>query len=356
MISPALPFPILHALVGDEEIGAFFSDEAELRAMLQTEAALASAEAQVGLIGQEAADRIAVACRDFQPDWGRLAHGLSRDGVIVPEFVKQLRSAVGEPHARAVHLGATSQDIIDTGLILRLKAVTEVFLKRLEALVEALEGLKARDGGVALMAHTRMQQALPFTAADKIDTWLRPVERHRDALRELMPRLLVIQLGGPIGTRSELKEHGDAISEAMAQRLGLSSAPSWHSQRERVGEFASWLSLLSGTLGKIGQDVALMAQNEVGEIRLATGGGSSAMPHKSNPVPAEVLVTLARFNAGLLGTLHQALVHENERSGAAWTLEWLVLPQMTIATGAGLNKARALVESLTFLPSRTAGS
>ena len=97
--------------------------------------------------------------------------------------------------------------------------------------------------------------------------------------------------------------------------------------------------LLSGTLGKIGQDIALMAQNEVGEVRLATGGGSSAMPHKSNPVPAEVLVTLARFNAGLLGTLHQALVHENERSGAAWTLEWLVLPQMAVATGAGLSKA-----------------
>ena len=116
----------------------------------------------------------------------------------------------------------------------------------------------------------------------------------------------------------------------MAERLDLALRPSWHSQRDRIGEFGSFLSLLSGTLGKIGQDIALMAQNEVGEVQLATGGGSSAMPHKSNPVPAEVLVTLARFNAGLLGTLHQALVHENERSGAAWTLEWMVLPQMVV--------------------------
>jgi 3-carboxy-cis,cis-muconate cycloisomerase len=345
---------LLQALVGDEETSAFFSNEAELRAMLQAEEALAGAEAEAGLIEEKAARRIGEACRDFQPDWGKLAEGLAQDGVIIPEFVKQLRAAVGETHAKAVHLGATSQDIIDTGLILRLKGVTELLGHRLGALVEVLGSLKVRDGSVALMAHTRMQRALPFTAADKIDTWVRPLERHRQILRELMPRLLVVQLGGPVGTRGELKGHGDAVAAAMAERLGIGSVPPWHSQRDRIGEFASWLSLVSGTLGKIGQDIALMAQNEVGEARLASGGGSSAMPHKSNPVPAEVLVTLARFSAGLLGTLHQALVHENERSGAAWTLEWLVLPQMVVAAGAGLSKANSLLESLSFSPSKAA--
>jgi 3-carboxy-cis,cis-muconate cycloisomerase len=241
--------------------------------------------------------------------------------------------------------------VIDTGLVLRLKGVVEVYLRRLDGLLQSLHALKARDGAVRLMAHTRMQQALPFTAAAKIDTWLQPLERHKEALQALAPRLLAIQLGGPVGTRAELRGHGDAIADLMADRLGLGYAPQWHSQRDRIGEFGSWLSLLSGTLGKIGQDVALMAQNEVGEVRLATGGGSSAMPHKSNPVPAEVLVTLARFNAGLLGTLHQALVHENERSGAAWTLEWLVLPQMAVTAGTGLRMAQGLVEKLTFLPS-----
>jgi 3-carboxy-cis,cis-muconate cycloisomerase len=195
-----------------------------------------------------------------------------------------------------------------------------------------------------------MQQALPFTVADKIDTWIEPLERHREALQNLAPRLLVIQLGGPVGTRSELKDHGDAVADAMAEILGLGLAPSWHSQRDRIGEFGAFLSLLAGTLGKIGQDIALMAQNEVGEVRLATGGGSSAMPHKSNPVPAEVLVTLARFNAGMLGTLHQALVHENERSGAAWTLEWMVLPQMVVSTAAALSRAQALVTGMSFVP------
>jgi len=350
----AHPHSLLQALVGDEAVGAFFSNEAELAALLETEAALARAQAEAGLIEKEAAQAIAEACRSFRPDWNALAEGLAQDGVIVPALVKQLRAAVGEPHAKAVHFGATSQDIIDTALVLRLKSVIEILGRRMDGLVSALRDLRTRDGAATLMAHTRMQQALPFTAADKIDTWLRPLERHAENLAKLAPRLLVVQLGGPVGTRVEMKEHGDAVADAMAEILGLGDGPSWHSQRDRIGEFAAFLSLLSGTLGKIGQDLALMAQSEVGTVRLASGGGSSAMPHKSNPVQAEVLVALARYNAGLLGTLHQALVHENERSGAAWTLEWLVLPQMVVATAAGLNKAQALVTGMSVVPSSPA--
>ncbi len=348
------PHPLLNALVGDEEAAALFSNEAELAAMLRVEAALADAQAEIGLIDKAAAERIIEICRIFKPDWPKLAEGLAQDGVIVPQFVKQLRAAVGEPHGKAVHLGATSQDIIDTALVLRLKQVIEIIDGRISRLNGKLHSLKDRDGAVPLMAHTRMQQALPFTAADKIDTWRQPLERHAEALRSLAPRLLVLQLGGPIGTRGELKGRGDAVADALAERLGLGYAPSWHSQRDRIGEFASFLSLLSGSLGKFGQDVALMAQNEVAEVRLASGGGSSAMPHKSNPVHAEVLVTLARFNAGLLGTLHQALVHENERSGAAWTLEWLVLPQMVVSTAAGLAKAETLLGQMSFVSAGTA--
>lgn len=353
-MTQTLPYPVLQALVGDEEVGAFFSNEAELSAMLRVEAALAEAEARAGLLGEDAAQRIREVCDAFQANWTKLAEGLARDGVIVPEFVKQLRAAVDEPHAKAVHVGATSQDIIDTALVLRLKSVIEILGYRLDTLIHSLDGLKRRDGSVRLMAHTRMQQALPFTAADKIDTWIQPLKRHREALQALAPHLLVIQLGGPIGTRGELKGQGDAVADTMAEILGLGLAPSWHSQRDRIGEFGAFLSLLTGTLGKIGQDIALMAQNEVGEVRLATGGGSSAMPHKSNPVPAEVLVTLARFNAGMLGTLHQALVHENERSGAAWTLEWMVLPQMVVSSAAVLSRAQALVAGMSFSSSKAA--
>jgi 3-carboxy-cis,cis-muconate cycloisomerase len=341
--------PLLQALVGDEEVGACFSNAVELAAMLRFEAALVDAEAEAGLIPPAAARAIGKACESFRPDWQALAAGLARDGVVVPALVKQLRAAVGETHGRFVHVGATSQDVVDTGLALRLQDVTRILLDRLNALILALDDLKRRDCAIPLMAHTRMQRALPFTAADKLDTWTAPLKRNRERLLELAPHVLVIQLGGPIGTRAELGDKGDAVAAALAARLGLGVAPAWHSQRDRVGEFGAFLSLLSGTLGKIGQDIALMVQNEVGAMLLPSGGGSSAMAHKSNPVGAEVLVALARLNAGLLGTLHQALVHENERSGAAWTLEWMVLPQMTIATAAGLRHAQTLIAGASFV-------
>jgi 3-carboxy-cis,cis-muconate cycloisomerase len=139
----------------------------------------------------------------------------------------------------------------------------------------------------------------------------------------------------------------------MAQRLNLGLVPrARHSERDGQVELADWLSLVTGSLGKIGADVALAAQSEVGEIRLKSGGGSSAMPHKVNPVGAEALVTLARFNATLVSGMHQALVHENERSGVAWTLEWMLLPQMAVAAGASLRTAIGLLHQISFGRSR----
>jgi 3-carboxy-cis,cis-muconate cycloisomerase len=341
--------PLLRALVGDAEVEALFSDEADLAAMLRTEAALAAAQAEAGLIEAAAATRIAAVCDSFVPDLAGLARGLARDGVVVPALIEQLRAAVGESHAAAVHKGTTSQDIIDTSLVLRLKQATGILEPRIDSLLAALAALRDRDGAKALTAHTRMQAALPFTAGDKIDTWAGPLSRHKARLAEIKPRLLVLQLGGPVGTGSGFSDRGAAVAGAVAKHLGLGDARAWHSQRDAIAEFGAWLSLLSGALGKIGQDVALMAQTEVTAVRLAASGTSSAMAHKRNPIAAEVLVMLARFNAGLLGTLHQSLVHENERSGAAWTLEWMVLPQMAAATGAGTRTALGLLHGLSFI-------
>ncbi|MDQ6436250.1 3-carboxy-cis,cis-muconate cycloisomerase [Mesorhizobium sp. LHD-90] len=347
--------PLLSALVGNAGAEALFSNEVELGALLEAEAALANAEARAGLIEPDAASRIDEACRGFKADWQKLAEGLVRDGVVVPELVRQLRAAVGEPYADAVHKGATSQDIVDTALMLRLKRASSILAAELDALTEVLRQVSARDGAMPLMAHTRMQQALAFTVSEKVRTWRQPLERQATALRDLEPRVFAVQLGGPVGTRAEFGGKGDAVAGEMARLLGLSDAPCWHSQRDRIAEFGAWLSLTSGVIGKIGQDIALMAQNEVGQVRLTNAGGSSAMQHKSNPVAAEVLVALARLNAGLLGTLHQALLHENERSGAAWTLEWLVLPQMVVATAGGLEKARTLIDGLRFRPAADSG-
>jgi 3-carboxy-cis,cis-muconate cycloisomerase len=342
------PASLLEALTGDDEIAAFFEDEADLRAMLRAEVALAEAEAEAGLIEPEASARIASACAEFRPDGSALAAGMARDGVVVPALVKQLRAAVGAEHGSALHKGATSQDIIDTSLVLRLAEAIAILENRIDALLAGLSALSARDGAKRQMAHTRMQVALPFTAADRIAGWRLPLVRARERLAEIKPRLLVLQLGGPVGTRGELGPAAERIAEGMAAQLGLAAAPPWHAQRDGIVEFGSWLSLVAGALGKIGQDVALLAQNEIGAVTIAGGGTSSAMAHKQNPVGAEVLVALARFAAGLAGTLHQALVHENERSGAAWTLEWLVLPRLTIATGASLRTAHTLIDGLTF--------
>ena len=352
MTISAFDHPILSALLGDDEVAAAFSVEADVKAMLTFEATLAEAEASVGLISAEAAARIAAVCADFSPDPAALAKGAAQDGVVAPTFVKLLRAAVGEPHGAQVHRGATSQDVIDTGLVLRLKIIVALFAERLEAFIAVLDALESAQGRVSLMGHTRMQRALPIRAADKLRVWREPLERHRERLNVLKPRLLVLQFGGAVGTRDGLDGKGDQIAAEMARRLALGDGPCWHAERDGLAEFANWLSMVSGALGKIGQDIALMAQNEVGEVKLAEGGGSSAMPHKSNPVRAEVLVALARFNAVLVGAMHQALVHENERSGAAWTLEWLTLPQMIATTGASLRHAAALCEGLRFIEAK----
>ena len=339
---------LLQHLTGDPELEKLFCDALEVSEILRFEVALAEAEAETGLVSPADAAAIREAARGLTPDWADLAHGMAKDGVVVPALIRQLRAVVGKPHAGALHFGATSQDAIDTGLALRLASAIDIIETRLQALEAQLTQLAQRFGDLTMMAHTRMQRALPMTVADKITTWLEPLQRCRDALVCSKKQVLIVQLGGPVGTRAELRGRGDEVARLLATKLGLGIASPWHTGRDRIAGLASALSLISGAVGKLGADVALLSQNEVGSIALSGGGSSSAMPHKSNPVTAEVLVTLARFNAGLLGTLHQGLVHENERSGSAWTLEWMTLPQMVVATGASLRLALSLTHSMQF--------
>ncbi len=347
-ISP-FDHPLLGRLLGDDRVSAAFAADAEIHAMLAFEAALSRAEAAEDVIPAGAADAIAAVCDVFQPDMNVLAAGTHRDGMVVPNLVAQLRDAVGEPHRTYVHHGATSQDVIDTALMLRLKPLLADFDDRLRALSATLSKMSGASGHREIIGRTRMRRALPMTLATRLDGWRAPLVAHNGRLAELRPRLLRLQFGGPVGTRDKLGEKGPAVAARLAEALGLGPAdPVWHVTRDGIAEFASWLSLVSGGLGKIGQDVALMAQDEIGEVRLKAGGGSSAMPHKVNPVAAETLVALARFNATLLGGMHQALVHEQERSGAAWTLEWMCLPQMAVATAAGLRLAGELLGDLDF--------
>ena len=343
----------LSGLLGDEEVRRQLSAEADIAAMVAFETALAQAEVAAGVIPTEAGEAIGKALAGFRPDMAGLRGGTARDGVVVAELVRQMREHVGEPHAAHVHFGATSQDAVDTSLALRLVPVLDGFGARLDALVAALDALLARDGAVEVMAHTRMQAAIPVTAARKIRAWRDPLARHRTRLIAVRDDVAVLHFGGAAGALDKLGDKGGVVAARMAERLELAVvAEARHSERDGQAGLASWLSLVTGSLGKMGMDVTLLAQSEVGEIRLASGGGSSAMPHKHNPVAAEVLVTLARFNATLVSGMHQALVHENERSGAAWTLEWMLLPQMVAATGAALRTAAELVAGLSFVAAK----
>lgn len=341
--------PILSGLLGDEELAHLFSARAELDAMLKFEAALAEAEADEGVIPRPAAEAITATLARFSPDVAGLKAGVAQDGVVVPALVRELRAALPEDVRAHLHFGATSQDVIDTGFALRARDTMAILARRLAGLIDALAALETRDGQTKVMAHTRMQAAIPVSASRKIRSWREPLIRDVRRLETVQGDIAVLHFGGAAGTLDKLGHKGEAVAGRLAARLGLAQPDhARHSERDGIAAFASVLSLISGSLGKMGQDIVLAAQSEIGEIELAAGGGSSAMPHKKNPVAAEALVTLARFNAALVGGVHQALVHENERSGAAWTLEWMLLPQMVVATGAALLKASELVDGLAF--------
>lgn len=342
MTASVFDHPYLSGLLGDEEISAFFSAEADIRAMLSFEAALAQAQAEHGIVSKETAARIAETCTTFQPDVLALRHAVATDGVVIPELVRQLRKAVSGEAAEKVHFGATSQDVIDTSLMLRLKAVCAILSDRLPRLLGSFDDLGRDWGENRLMGHTRMQAAIPITVADRLAAWSSPLADYHDRLQKTS---FPLQFGGAAGTLDKLGDKAGTVRATLAKNLGLSGHPQWQSQRAVIADRAHLLSLVTGSLGKFGQDIALLAQSGA-EIALSGGGGSSAMPHKQNPVNAETLVSLARFNAVQLSGIHQSMVHEQERSGAAWTLEWMILPQMVIACGASLRLASTLVSQI----------
>lgn len=337
---------VLGPLMGDPAMAALLADDAQVRALLAIEAALARVEGRLGVIPAEAAARIADVAPHLEADLAALGAGTAQDGVPIPALVKALRAGVGKRAAPYVHWGATSQDIIDTALVLRLRDALDLLSSRLEAVIAALTAQARRHGGLIMAARTRSQVATPMTFGLKVAAWLAPLARHRDRLAQLRPRLEVVQFGGAAGTLAALGEPGIAVMEGLAAELGLTAPPlPWHGQGDAIAELGGWLSLVTGSLGKMGEDLILLGQSEVGEVGTG-GGGSSTMPNKSNPVAAETLVALARFNAGMVGTLHQALIQRHERDGAAWPLTWLALPPMLMATAAALGHAAKLAAAL----------
>jgi 3-carboxy-cis,cis-muconate cycloisomerase len=345
---------IFAPLFSEAETAAIFSDEQHVRRWLEVEAALARVEGRLGVIPAEAGEAIAVVALSPEAvrriDIERLRDGVARDGFPIVELVRQLRQLVGKDYADAVHHGATTQDVMDTALVLQVRAGLEVVERQLGRLIAALAALASRYRDTLMAGRTHSQQALPVTFGYKAAGWLAPLLRDRRRLSELKPRLLAVQLGGAAGTLAALGDRGMDVQAALAVELGLAvPLMPWHAQRDSLAELADWLSLVSGSLAKMAQDVILLAQREVGEVRESGDperGGSSTMPQKSNPVVSELILALARANAGHLAAMHQALIQEHERGTHGWQLEWLALPQMFGGTSAALVHAIWLAEHL----------
>ena len=340
---------IFGPLFTDEGIDRIFSDDTFVRGLVDVEVALARAEARVGIIPESAAAQIAKADAG-KIDLAALASGTLRSGFPIIALVQELRKQVSADAAAYVHWGATTQDIMDTACVLQMRSASELMRGRLTAIVKGLSALAQTHRATVLAGRTHSQQALPITFGLKAAAWMAPLLRHLDRLVEIESRLLVVQFGGAAGTLAALGDKGLAVTHALADELKLSvPVMPWHAQRDSFVEMGGWLSLVTGSLAKMAQDVILMAQTEVAEVSESAEqgrGGSSTMPQKSNPITSELIVAAARLNAALLAALQNAQIQEHERATHGWQVEWLTLPQMIQLTGGALKHALYLAENM----------
>lgn len=330
-----------------------FCDQGRLQAMLDFEAALARAEARVGLIPSSAVAPIAAACDAGLYDFAALGEAIATAGNSAIPLVKALGKQIASSDAEAeryVHLGATSQDVMDSGLVLQLRQALALIEDQLAHLADSLAAQAQRFATTPLAGRTWLQHATPVTLGMKIAGWLGAVTRSRQRLQELKPRLLVLQFGGASGTLAALGVQALPIAEALAEELQLTLPEQpWHTQRDRIVEFGAVLGLIAGSLGKFGRDISLLMQTEAAEVfePAAPGkGGSSTMPHKRNPVGAAVLIGAATRVPGLVSTLFSAMPQEHERSLGLWHAEWETLPEICCLVSGSLQQARLLADGL----------
>lgn len=330
-----------------------FCDQGRVQAMLDFEAALARAEARVGLIPSSAVAPIAAACEADLYDFAALGEAIATAGNSAIPLVKALGKQIASSDAEAeryVHLGATSQDVMDSGLVLQLRQALVLIENQLAQLADSLAAQAQRFAITPLAGRTWLQHATPVTLGMKIAGWLGAVTRSRQRLQELKPRLLVLQFGGASGTLAALGAQALPIAEALAEELQLTLPEQpWHTQRDRIVEFGAVLGLITGSLGKFGRDISLLMQTEAAEVfePAAPGkGGSSTMPHKRNPVGAAVLIGAATRVPGLVSTLFSAMPQEHERSLGLWHAEWETLPEICCLVSGSLQQARLLADGL----------
>jgi len=336
-----------------EVIDRIFADREYLQALLDFEAALARAEAKAGVIPAADAQVIAAACRAEQFDIEELAAQAALSGNVAIPLVKQLTASVAKQSkdaARFVHWGATSQDTMDTAVVLQLRRALDVVDQDLARLTSTLASLADKYRATPVAARTWMQQALPTTFGFIVAGWLDAILRHRSRIAELRARNLTLQFGGAVGTLAALSGRGPAVAKALAEelRLPLPSIP-WHTHRDRIVEIAAALGLCTGTLGKIARDISLHAQTEIAELAEPAGegrGGSSTMPQKRNPVTCATVLAAAQRVPGLVSTMLSSMVQEQERGLGGWQAEWETLPEIVSLSGGALHHLAEMLPGL----------
>ena len=341
---------IFGGLYSTEEIRELFSDRAHLQFMLDVEAALARAESKLGLVHPPIADTITRAARVENIRLDYIADSTRKVGYPVVALVKELGRVAGDDAARYVHLGATTQDILDTALVLQLRRALAIMRRDLIAIARALAEKAVRFRDTPVAGRTHLQHAVPTTFGLKCASWASPLVAHIERLDQARPRVMVVQFGGAGGTLAALGENGLAIVEALASELSLGVADlPWHSRRDAFAETAALLGLICGSLSKFAFDVSLMMQTEVGEVSEphdAGRGGSSTMPQKRNPIASEYIIAATRTVHALVPVMLGAMIADHERATGPWQSESLALPQCVALSAGALAHARSIAEGM----------
>jgi 3-carboxy-cis,cis-muconate cycloisomerase len=340
-------------LFGSVDVDAAVSDAAWLQAMLDFEAALAQSEAEAGLVPAAAATEIAAACRGGLFDASEIGLRSIVAGNPAAPLVEALTDAVSPEAQQYVHLGATSQDAIDTAFSLMTQRALDVILADLSAVGTACAGLVETHRRTLMIARTLLQPATPTTFGYKAAGWLVSVDAARALLNRVRFQRLAVQLGGASGTLASLQGQGVDIAHHLAERLALAEpVVPWHTDRTRVAELAAALGTAIGVAGKIALDVVLLAQAEVAEAAGAEQGTSSTLPQKRNPVRAVLIVAAAERAPGLVGTVYSAMVQEHERAAGGWHAEWETVRELLRIAGGAIHHAAVLLGSLHVDPAR----
>ncbi|MBU1361674.1 MAG: adenylosuccinate lyase [Gammaproteobacteria bacterium] len=340
----------LQHLWGTDELRTIFGEENRIQKWLDFEAALASAQAELGIIPPAAAKEIAEKAKVENIDIAAMSAEIRRIKHSLVPALKQLQAACSKENGEWVHYGATTQDVVDTGVALQLKEFHAVAMRDLQAVGRELARLAVTHRDTPMAARTHGVQALPITFGHKCALWLDELGRHHQRLTQAEPRVMVGMLAGAVGSQASLGPQAIALEAAMLKTLGLGVPTiSWAPARDRFTEYTSILAMVGSTLSKIGNELFNMQRNEFGEVEEGFSDGklgSSTMPHKRNPTSAENLAGLSRplrYNAAMMV---EGMVQEGERDGIAWKMEWKALPECCMIAGAMLFQAKNLLAGL----------